>query len=147
MLTNGFDKSLTRQNKLRTMPYCWLQVLYMYSTISIGTTFFGLNASTPVEIVFSVHRLTLFWQLLTCPAIPDYIRQTLPRPRQVDTVRTLRTSSTLTVPENRTSRFQRSFIPGTTRTWNKLPEHIRSQDTLNKFKKRNYSLNGSRTSS
>ena len=89
-----------------------------------------------------IHRLTLFWQLLTCPAIPDYIRQTLPRPRQVDTVRTLRTSNTLTVPENRTSRFQRSFIPGTTRTWNKLPEHIRSQDTLNKFKKEITALMG-----
>ena len=53
MLRNGFDKSLTRQNKLRTMPYCWLQVLYMYSTISL-LIFFWVECQYPCINFFSV---------------------------------------------------------------------------------------------
>ena len=89
----------------------------------------------PLTTRRKIHRLTLFWQLSTRTAIPDYIKQALPRPRHTDTVRTLRNSNTLTIPENRTSRFQRSFFPETTRSWNKLPQTIRSQNSLATFKK------------
>ena len=47
---------------------------------------------------------------------------------------TLRNSTARTLPDNRTTLFQKSFIPDTTRKWNKLPSSIRSQPSLKKFK-------------
>ena len=82
-----------------------------------------------------MHRLTLFWHLSRCTSVPDYIKRTLPQPRQTDIARTLRNSNTLTLPHNRTSQFQKSFIPDTTRQWNKLPPHTQSQQSSRTFKK------------
>ena len=82
-----------------------------------------------------IHKLTIFWQLKdNRTPIPDYIRHTLPQERLADTNRTLRNSTTTTLPGNRTTRFQKSFIPDTIRKWNKLPLSIRSQPSLKKFK-------------
>ena len=91
-----------------------------------------------------MHRLTLFWHLSRCTFVPDYIKQTLPLPRHTDTVRTLRNSNTLTLPYNRTSRFQKSFIPNTTRKWNTLPPNISSQQSSRAFKKEITTLLGTK---
>ena len=82
-----------------------------------------------------IHRLTYFWSLndRTTPT-PAYIRDSLPQARQTDTTRTLRNSTAMTQPKNRTTRFQKSFIPDTTRKWNKLPLAVRPQSSLNTFK-------------
>ena len=89
-----------------------------------------------------IHRLTLFWHLTRSTHVPEYIKNTLPHPRHIDTDRTLRNSNTLTLPENRTSQFQKSFIPRTTRKWNKLPESTRSHESSHTFKKDIISLLG-----
>ena len=91
-----------------------------------------------------IHRLTLFWHLTQSTHAPDYIKQTLPQTRDTDTVRTLRNASSLTLPHNRTSQFQKSFVPDTTRTWNTLPPDIRSQGSLRSFKKDVTALLGAR---
>ena len=82
-----------------------------------------------------IHRLMYFWSLndRTTPT-PAYIRDSLPQARQTDTTRTLRNSTAMTQPKNRTTRFQKSFIPDTTRKWNKLPLAVRSQSSLKTFK-------------
>ena len=82
-----------------------------------------------------IHRLTLLWHLFNCPFVPAYIKATLPNPRNIDTDRTLRNSNALTVPHNRTSQSQRSFLPNTARKWNKLPTNVRTQRTPRAFKK------------
>ena len=40
----------------------------------------------------------------------------------------------MTLPPNRTTSFQRSFIPDTTRLWNRLPQSIRASPSLATFK-------------
>ena len=54
--------------------------------------------------------------------LPDYIRSAMPHTRQHDTQRTLRNSSSQSLPPNHTTLFQRSIIPSITRAWNRLPE-------------------------
>ena len=53
--------------------------------------------------------------------IPEYITAIIPENRQNVTGRTLRNSHLQTLPSNRTSSFNKSFIPDTTRLWNALP--------------------------
>ena len=82
-----------------------------------------------------IHRLTFFRLLIDRDIpIPSYIRDSLPQIRQSDTSRTLRNSTAMTLPDNRTTRYQKSFIPDTTRKWNKLPQSIRSQPSRKQFK-------------
>ena len=91
-----------------------------------------------------IHRLTLFWHLYKCTSVPDYIKAALPNPRHADTAGTLRNSATLTIPQNSTTQFQKSFIPNTTRKWNKLPSQIRSQETQRTFKKERIGMLGAK---
>ena len=80
------------------------------------------------------HRLTFFHQLRHPPSsTPAYVTDLITPTRQDSTQRNLRTSSLLTLPKNRLSCFQRSFIPETTRSWNSLPEHIRQTRSHSKF--------------
>ena len=72
-----------------------------------------------------LHKLSLYHKLGHDTRIPQYITATLPNTRANDTGRTLRNSTQHTLPYNRTSSFQRSFIPATTRLWNNLPKQTR----------------------
>ena len=82
------------------------------------------------------HRLTFFYRLCN-PMLPTptYMTDLITPTRQDATQRTLRNSSLLSLPKNRLSCFQRSFIPETTRSWNALPEHIRQARTTSSFSK------------
>ena len=66
---------------------------------------------------------------------PPYITSALPSTRRHDISRTLRNASTLSLPPNSTTLFQRSFILATTRDWNKLPESLRSTPSPRSFKR------------
>ena len=82
-----------------------------------------------------IHKLTFYRQLTDQHTpIPDYIKEDLPKERRIETIRTLRNSTAMTLPGNRTTLFQKSFIPDTTRRWNKLPQSIRNQHSLKDFK-------------
>ena len=82
-----------------------------------------------------IHRLTFFRLLIDRDLpMPDYIRDSLPQIRQADTRRTLRKSTAMTLPNNRTMRFQKSFIPDTTRKWNKLPKSTRTYPSHKQIK-------------
>ena len=81
------------------------------------------------------HRLILYRQLkddTTC--IPDYIRNMITEVRRQDTGRVLRNANHLTIPHSQTSRYQRSFIPETSRHWNSLPLTIQSCQNRKEFK-------------
>ena len=83
-----------------------------------------------------IHRLQMYFKLKSnLEILPDYMRDTIPHTRQYDTNRTLRNSASQSLPPNHTSLFQRSFIPATTRTWNRLPESIRTCDSPKSFKR------------
>jgi len=82
-----------------------------------------------------IHRLNLYFKLRHDTRIPDYITSSLPNTRQQDTRRVLRNHASHTLPQNHTTSYQHSFIPATTRTWNRLPEHIRSLNRQKQFKK------------
>ena len=82
-----------------------------------------------------IHRLLFFHKLKQTPyQQPEYVRQILPTTRIDNTGRTLRNSGTLTLPANRTTSFQRSFIPNTTHTWNTLPRALQTQPSHKLFK-------------
>ena len=84
----------------------------------------------------TIHKQLFFHRLTnTKNQQPGYIREILPELRFQNTGRTLRNSRTLTLPANKTTSFQRSFIPNATRTWNRLPEALRAQNSLSQFKK------------
>ena len=81
-----------------------------------------------------IHKLLFFHKLTnTIHRQPEYIRQALPQTRITNTHRILRNYRTLTLPPNRTTSFQRSFIPATTRLWNMLPGTLRSEASRKKF--------------
>ena len=82
-----------------------------------------------------LHKLQFFHMLMTTVhQQPEYIKCILPQTCITDTHRTLRNDTTLTLPPNKTTSFQRSFIPATTRTWNKLPNSLRAQTSYKTFK-------------
>ena len=82
-----------------------------------------------------IHKLTLFWQLQDRHhPIPDYFKDDLPQARENDTNIVLRNSADMTLPNSRTVRFRKSFIPDTIRKWNGLPISIRLQPSLKAFK-------------
>ena len=81
-----------------------------------------------------LHKLHFFHRLSsTVHQQPEYIKHILPQTRITNTRRTLRNHTTLTLPPNKTTSFQRSFIPATTRLWNTLPHSLRTQTSRKKF--------------
>ena len=83
-----------------------------------------------------MHRLQMYFKLKNnTSTLPDYIRAELPQTRQRDTNITLRNSSSQSLPPNHTSLFQRSFIPSTTRAWNRLPESTQTSRSPKMFKR------------
>ena len=83
-----------------------------------------------------LHKLQFFHKLIsTLHQQPEYIRHVLPQTRITNTHRTLRNYTTLTLPPNNTTSFQRSFIPSTTRQWNTLPNQLRTLTSHKKFKR------------
>ena len=80
------------------------------------------------------HRLIFYHKLRDQRTdIPQYIRNILPESRQHRTGLTLRNANTLTLPNNRTTLFQQSFIPKTTKQWNDLPECTRTDPCPKSF--------------
>ena len=82
-----------------------------------------------------LHKLTLYHKLRHDARTPGYITNTLPRTRYDDTGRTLKNSTLHTLPQNRITSFQRSFVPSTIRLWNNLPENIRILTQHSQFKR------------
>ena len=82
-----------------------------------------------------LHKLTLYHKLRHDARTPEYIKNTLPRTRYDDTGRTLKNSTLHSLPQNRTTSFQQSFLPSTIRLWNNLPENIRILTQHNQFKR------------
>jgi len=88
-----------------------------------------------------IHRLQLYRKLKdNSTHIPDYIRHMIPEARRQDTGRVLRNADQLTVPHSRTSSYQRSFIPNTSRNWNSLPHCIQSCQSRKQFEQNVKSL-------
>ena len=86
----------------------------------------------PSECALQVrHRAFHFFP----PPQLTYITSILPTTRQQDTGRTLRNANIQTLLVNRTVSFQKSFVPATTKLWNSLPNHIRTETSLKSFKK------------
>ena len=84
----------------------------------------------------NIHKLTLYYKLKHPQSqFPAYIRSILPNTRQQDTGRELRNANTNTLPANRLTKYQQSFVPATTRLWNSLPDHIRNEASPTPFKK------------
>ena len=74
-----------------------------------------------------IHRLLFFHRIhFNSPPLPDYITAITTTTRQNDTGLTLRNAATLSIPRNRLSSFQNSYIPNTTRLWNTLPDSHRN---------------------
>ena len=84
----------------------------------------------------SIHKLTMYFKLIQPQSqLPTYITSILPNTRLHDTGRLLRNSSIQTLPMNRITSFQNSFVPATTKLWNALPIHIRNETSTKSFKK------------
>ena len=76
-----------------------------------------------------IHKLQLYYHIQASnPLTPHYIVSILPEKRISRTGRALRNADTLTQPHNRTSAFQKSFIPSTTKLWNSLPSLVRQSN-------------------
>ena len=84
-----------------------------------------------------LHRLQMYFKLQndTNNILPDYVVTAMPNTRLQDTQRNLRNAASQSLPPNHTSLFQRSFIPTTTRDWNKLPGTIRTNISPKTFKR------------
>ena len=83
-----------------------------------------------------IHRLTTFHTLICNQhQLPINITSLLPSTRAHETNRSLRNSATLTLPPNRTTLYQNSFIPSTVRRWNQLPPEVTSLQTSRSFKR------------
>ena len=84
---------------------------------------------TSMETRRKIHRLQLYYHIQASnPLTPHYIVSILPEKRISRTGRALRNADTLTQPHNRTSAFQKSFIPSTTKLWNSLPSLVRQSN-------------------
>ena len=84
----------------------------------------------------AIHKLIMYFRLRhPQPELPTYITSILPNTRFHDTGRTLRNANTQTLPANRITSFQNSFVPATTRLWNAIPDFIRTETSLTSFKK------------
>ena len=65
---------------------------------------------------------------------PRYLLEVIPATRHKIIARKLRNSSNISLPSNRLSSFKNSFIPGTIRRWNRLPEDIKTITCNRSFK-------------
>ena len=73
-----------------------------------------------------IHKLLLYHHLQTKETRePSYIYSILPDTRESQTGRSLRNSDTFTQTTSRTSLFDKTYIPSTTRLWNQLPLAVR----------------------
>lgn len=83
------------------------------------------------------HRLQLYHKINFDESVPSFIKHIIPNTRQSEINRDLRStqSNQLTIPVTRTSAFSRSFIPMTTKLWNKLPNELRQESNYKQFKK------------
>ena len=83
-----------------------------------------------------IHKLNMYYELRHPQSLlPTYITSIIPNTRLHDTNRTLRNANTQTLPINRITSFQNSFVPATTRLWNTLPIQIRNEPSTTTFKK------------
>ena len=89
-----------------------------------------------LDIRRTKHRLVFYHKLLVPQAdIPQYIQDIIPKTRHHNTGLALRNANARTLPRNRTTLFQQSFVPQTTKQWNNLPESIRTDPCLKTFKR------------
>lgn len=87
-----------------------------------------------------IHKLQLYYHIQKPnTTAPPYIVSILPENRLSQTGRILRNSYSLTQPFNRTSAYQKSFVPCTTKLWNRLPQTTR-QLNYSAFKSTLYEL-------
>ena len=83
----------------------------------------------------AIHKLTMYFKLKHPESeLPTYITSIIPNTRLHDTNRKLRNSNAQTLPTNRITSFQNSFVPATTRLWNALPNHTRNEPSTIPFK-------------
>ena len=83
-----------------------------------------------------IHKLQLYFKLKhKANTLPRYVTAAMPHTRQQDTQRSLRNSSLQSLPPNRTTLLQRSFIPSTTRAWNHLPQSMQASKSTQTFKR------------
>ena len=65
---------------------------------------------------------------------PRYLLEVIPATRHEIITCNLRNSNNISLPSNRLSSFRNSFIPGTIRRWNRLPEAIKTTTCNRSFK-------------
>ena len=83
-----------------------------------------------------IHRLTSFHKLAHhTDLFPAYFQSLLPDTRITATEVNLRNANLFSLPNHRTTSFQRSYFPSTIHDWNKLPHHLRGSMSLKLFKK------------
>ena len=81
------------------------------------------------------HKLNFYHSITNNAEIPSYIKEIIPQQRISQTNRPLRNALKRTEPNIRTTKYQNSYIPATTRLWNQLSEEIRSKTRTQSFKK------------
>ena len=81
-----------------------------------------------------IHRIQFLHKLLLND-IPQYIQDTLPNRRNLNTTRELRNLNQRVEPMTRTSNFKNSFLPSTIKLYNELPETIRALQSHKLLKK------------
>ena len=132
-----YDGLITTRDRLR------LERLQMRAArLVTGTPFYTSHNKLRTELGWDTldarrtkHRLIQYYKLLDPHAdVPQYIRDIIPQTRHHNTGLALRNANTITLPNNRTTLFQKSFIPNTTKLWNNLPESIRTVPSLKTFK-------------
>ena len=83
-----------------------------------------------------IHKLITFHSFVNNQyQLPDDLIALLPGTRAHTTGRPLRNAMTRTLPPNRTTLYQNSFIPSTVRRWNMLPPDVTSLQSSHSFKR------------
>ena len=133
-----YDGLITTNDKLR------LERLQMRAArLATGTLFHTSHSKLLTELGWETlevrrtkHRL-IFYHKMIDPRndLPQYIRDIIPQPRQNIVGLTLRNANTRTLPNTRTTLFQQSFIPKTTKQWNSLPNSTRTDPDPKSFKR------------
>ena len=92
---------------------------------------------TTLQTRRDIHKLTTLHTLINDSdhQLPNIITNLVPDTRAHTTGRPLRNAQSLTLPSNRTTAYQRSFIPTTIRKWNKLPPTLTSLSSSRSFKR------------
>ena len=79
-------------------------------------------------------NLTVFFKLVNRQT-PEYMANLIPNKVQDKTTYNLRSSQDLSQGTTRSTFFQNSFIPSTTKTWNTLPQQLKNSKDINEFKR------------